>query len=115
MSAIGGVSLGLITGYAILDSETGEVHTIKDLASGGGSVGPAGPKGDKGDTGPAGPKGDKGDPGTAGSAGAKGDKGDPGVAGNGVKSVAANKVGTVVTLTFTLTDNTTTTASFDLA
>ena len=95
MAAIGGNSLGLITGYAILDQESGDIKTIKDLFSTAG--GTPGPKGDKGD---------KGDTGTAGTAGA---------AGRGVVSVAASKTGTVVTLTFTMSDSTTETATFDLA
>lgn len=98
MSAIGGASLGLITGYAIMDQETGEVKSISELIEGGGA-GPAGPQG---------PKGDKGDPGTPGAAGAKGD---PGL---GIKSIAAAAAGNTVTLTFTMDDDTIKTASFEL-
>lgn len=105
MAGIGGTSLGLITGYAIMDQETGEVKSISEVFAGGGA-GTPGPKGDKGDAGPTGPKGDKGDPGTPGAAGA---------AGRGITTITASKAGTVVTLTFNMSDSTTETATFDLA
>lgn len=92
---ITGDSFGIVQGYALMDIGSGEIVRFEDLA-GGGSVGPAGPKGDKGD---------KGDTGATGAAGA---------AGLGIKSIAANNAGGTVTLTFTMTDNTTKTASFTL-
>lgn len=97
MSAIGGSSLGLITGYAIMDQETGEVKSISELIAGGGA-GPAGPQG------PVGPQGPKGDP---GAAGAKGDTGAAGAAGRGITSISASVNGTEVTLTFQMSDSTT--------
>lgn len=97
MAAIGGVSLGTLTGYQILNQETGEIKSLTELfEGGGGTAGPKGDKGDKGDTGAAGP---------AGPAGA---------AGVGITSIAAARSGDTVTLTFTMTDSTTKTASFDL-
>lgn len=79
MAAIGGNSLGLVTGYAILDQETGEIKTISELFTG-----------VTGETGPQGP------------------------AGVGITSIAAARSGDTVTLTFTMTDASTKTASFDL-
>lgn len=40
MAAIGGASLGLVTGYAIMDQETGQVKTISELFEGGVNTGP---------------------------------------------------------------------------
>lgn len=97
MAAIGGTNLGMVTGYALMDQVSGEIKTFTELFAGG-----AGQKGDKGD------KGEKGDTGAAGAAGAKG------AAGNGVTAIAAARSGNTVTLTFTLSDNTTQTASFDI-
>lgn len=97
MAAIGGVSLGTLTGYQILNQETGEIKSLTELFEGGG--GAAGPKGDKGD------KGDTGATGPAGPAGA---------AGVGINSISAARSGDTVTLTFTMSDATTKTASFDL-
>lgn len=107
MAGIGGTSLGLITGYAIMDQETGEVKSISEVFAGGGAgtPGPKGDKGDKGDTGATGPEG------PTGPAGAAGAKGDPGL---GIKSIAAARADNTVTLTFTMDDDTTKTASFDL-
>lgn len=85
MAGIGGTSLGLITGYAIMDQETGEVKSLSELFAGG--SGTPGPKGDKGEAGPQ---------------------------GLGIKSIAAARTDNTVTLTFTMDDNTTKTASFDL-
>lgn len=96
MAGIGGTSLGLITGYAIMDQETGEVKSISEVFAGGGA-GTPGPKGDKGD------KGDTGDTGAAGAA------------GRGITTITASKEGTIVTLTFNMSDSTTETATFDLA
>lgn len=103
MAAIGGVSLGTLTGYQIMDQATGETKTLTDLFAGGG--GTPGPKGDKGD------KGDTGDTGPAGPAGATGAAGADGV---GITAIAAARSGDTVTLTFTMSDSTTKTASFDL-
>lgn len=89
---ITGDSFGIVQGYALMDIGSGKIVRFEDL-TGGGGVGPAGPKGDKGDTGPAGPAG---------------------AAGLGIKSIAANNNSGTVTLTFTMTDNTTKTASFTL-
>lgn len=97
MAAIGGVSLGTLTGYQIMDQATGETKTLTDLFAGGG--GTPGPKGDKGD------KGDTGDTGPAGATGA---------AGVGITAISAARSGDTVTLTFTMSDSTTKTASFDL-
>lgn len=94
MAAIGGTNLGMVTGYALMDQVSGEIKTFTELFAGG-----AGQKGDKGE---------KGDTGAAGAAGAKG------AAGNGVTAIAAARSGNTVTLTFTLSDNTTQTASFDI-
>ncbi|UTC25200.1 hypothetical protein P7_010 [Pectobacterium phage vB_PcaM_P7_Pc] len=100
MAAIGGASLGVLTGYQIMDQATGESKTISELfAGGGGTPGPKGDKGDTGDTGPAGPVG------PAGAAGAD---------GVGITDIAAARSGDTVTLTFTMSDSTTKTASFDL-
>ncbi|AIA64540.1 hypothetical protein HL10_gp010 [Cronobacter phage CR8] len=100
MAAIGGASLGVLTGYQIMDQATGESKTISELfAGGGGTPGPKGDKGDTGDTGPAGP---------AGAAGADGED------GVGITDIAAARSGDTVTLTFTMSDSTTKTASFDL-
>lgn len=100
MAAIGGASLGVLTGYQIMDQATGESKTITELfAGGGGTPGPKGDKGDTGDTGPAGPAG------PAGAAGAD---------GVGITDIAAARSGDTVTLTFTMSDSTTKTASFDL-
>lgn len=99
MAAIGGASMGLITGYGLVDQETGEIKTFKDLFEGG--TGTPGPKGDKGDTGA---KGDKGDTGTAGAKGAD---------GVGINTITAARTGNTVTLTFTMTDGSTKTASYD--
>lgn len=97
MAAIGGASLGVLTGYQIMDQATGESKTISELfAGGGGTQGPKGDKGDTGDTGPAGP---------AGADGAD---------GVGIDSISAARSGNTVTLTFTMSDSTTKTASFDL-
>jgi len=111
MAAIGGASMGLITGYGLVDQETGEIKTFKELFEGGtGTPGPKGDKGDKGDTGATGPKGDTG---------AKGDKGDTGTAGAkgadgvGINTITAARTGNTVTLTFTMTDGSTKTASYD--
>lgn len=115
MAAVAGTSMGLITGYAILDQNSGEIKTISEIFEGG--AGTPGPKGDKGDTGPQGPqglKGDKGDKGDTGAAGAKGATGAAGAAGVGISSIAAARTGDTVTLTFTMTDDSTKTASFDL-
>lgn len=49
-----------------------------------------------------------------GATGPKGDKGDKGDPGLGIKTITAAAVGQTVTLTFTMDDNTTKTASFDL-
>lgn len=106
MAAIGGASLGVLTGYQIMDQATGESKTISELFEGGG--GTQGPKGDKGD------KGDTGDTGPAGPAGAAGAKGDTGEDGVGITTIAAARSGDTVTLTFTMSDSTTKTASFDL-
>ncbi|MGL5281429.1 MAG: hypothetical protein ACRC8W_06635 [Plesiomonas shigelloides] len=103
MAAIGGASLGVLTGYQIMDQATGESKTISELFAGGG--GTPGPKGDKGD------KGDTGDTGPAGPAGAAGADGEDGV---GITDIAAARSGDTVTLTFTMSDSTTKTASFDL-
>lgn len=100
MAGIGGTSLGLITGYAIMDQETGEVKSLSELFAGG--SGTPGPKGDKGEAGPQGP---------AGQTGAVGPAGPQGL---GIKSIAAARTDNTVTLTFTMDDNTTKTASFDL-
>lgn len=106
MAAIGGASLGVLTGYQIMDQATGEVKTLTELFEGGGGTpGPKGDKGDKGDTGATGP---------AGPAGAKGDKGDTGAAGVGITNITAAQADGTVTLTFTMSDSTTKTASFDL-
>nr|DAM41411.1 MAG TPA: nucleoid-associated protein [Caudoviricetes sp.] len=100
MAAIGGFNLGTLTGYQIMDQATGESKTISELfAGGGGTPGPKGDKGDTGDTGPAGPAG------PAGAAGAD---------GVGIADIAAARSGDTVTLTFTMSDSTTKTASFDL-
>lgn len=100
MAAIGGASLGVLTGYQIMDQATGESKTITELfAGGGGTPGPKGDKGDTGDTGPAGPAG------PTGAAGAD---------GVGITDIAAARSGDTVTLTFTMSDSTTKTASFDL-
>jgi|AGFS01.1.fsa_nt_gi Collagen triple helix repeat (20 copies). len=113
MAAIGGASLGTLTGYQIMNQETGEVKTLTELFEGGGGAGTPGPKGDKGDkgdtgpAGPQGPKGDKGDTGAAGAAGAKGDTGAAGAAGRGITSISASVNGTEVTLTFQMSDSTT--------
>lgn len=91
MAAIGGASLGVLTGYQIMDQATGESKTISELfAGGGGTPGPKGDKGDKGDTGATGP------------------------AGVGITNITAARSGDTVTLTFTMSDSTTKTASFDL-
>lgn len=103
MAAIGGASLGVLTGYQIMDQATGESKTISELFAGGG--GTPGPKGDKGD------KGDTGDTGPAGPAGAAGADGEDGV---GITDIAAARSGDTVTLTFTMSDSTTKTVSFDL-
>lgn len=109
MAAIGGVSLGTLTGYQIMDQSTGEVKSLTELfAGGGGTPGPKGDKGDTGDTGPAGPAG------AAGANGDKGDKGDAGAEGVGITNITAARSGDTVTLTFTMSDSTTKTASFDL-
>lgn len=106
MAAIGGVSLGTLTGYQILNQETGEIKSLTELfEGGGGTAGPKGDKGDKGDTGAAGP---------AGPAGPAGAKGDTGAAGVGITNITAARSGDTVTLTFTMSDSTTKTASFDL-
>lgn len=109
MAAIGGVSLGTLTGYQIMDQATGEIKTLTELFEGGGGTpGPKGDKGDKGDTGdtgPAGAKGDKGD---------KGDTGAAGAAGVGITNITAAQADGTVTLTFTMSDSTTKTATFDL-
>ncbi|AFH20894.1 hypothetical protein CL97_gp010 [Cronobacter phage CR9] len=100
MAAIGGASLGVLTGYQIMDQATGESKTISELfAGGGGTPGPKGDKGDKGDTGATGPAGAKGD---------------TGAAGVGITNITAARSGDTVTLTFTMSDSTTKTASFDL-
>lgn len=118
MAAIGGFNLGTLTAYQILNQETGEVKSLTDIFEGG--TGTPGPKGDKGDTGetgpagpagPAGPKGDKGDPGSTGPAGTAGSDGEDGV---GITEITASRSGDTVTLTFTMSDTTTQTASFDL-
>lgn len=112
MAAIGGFNLGTLTGYQIMDQATGETKTLSELFAGGG--GTPGPKGDKGD------KGDTGDTGPAGPAGAKGDKGDKGdtgaagAAGVGITNITAAQADGTVTLTFTMSDSTTKTATFDL-
>lgn len=113
MAAIGGSSLGRVTAFEIMDQATGEVKSVSELFEGGGSgtPGPQGPKGDKGDTGPEGPQGPKGDKGDTGTPGTAGAKGDPGL---GIKSITAARVTDTVTLTFTMDDDTTKTASFDL-
>lgn len=103
MAAIGGASLGVLTGYQIMDQSTGEVKTLTELFEGGG--GTAGPKGDKGDTGDTGPQG------PAGAAGAKGDPGEDGV---GITNITAAQADGTVTLTFTMSDASTKTATFDL-
>lgn len=106
MAAIGGFNLGTLTGYQIMDQSTGETKTLTELFEGGGGTpGPKGDKGDTGATGPAGAKGDKGD---------KGDTGAAGAAGVGITNIAAAQVDGTVTLTFTMSDSTTKTASFDL-
>ncbi|QYC52518.1 hypothetical protein [Salmonella phage SSBI34] len=98
MSAIGGTSLGLITGYAIMDQSTGETKTISELLNGGGGApGPQGPEGPKGDTGEAGPQG---------PVGPKGDKGDQGEQGVGIANANTKIDGRNVTIMFTMTDNT---------
>ena len=107
MAAIGGASLGVLTGYQIMDQATGESKTISELfAGGGGTPGPKGDKGDKGDTGDTGPAG------PAGPAGAAGADGEDGV---GITNITAATSGNTVTLTFTMSDSTTKTASFDLS
>lgn len=93
MAAIGGASLGVLTGYQIMDQATGESKTISELFAGGGTAGPKGDKGDKGDTGATGPAG---------------------AAGVGITNITAARSGNTVTLTFTMSDATTKTASFDL-
>lgn len=109
MAAIGGFNLGTLTGYQIMNQETGEVKSLTELfAGGGGTPGPKGDKGDTGDTGPAGPAG------AAGAKGDKGDKGDAGAEGVGITNITASRAGDTVTLTFTMSDSTTKTASFDL-
>ncbi|WP_052752519.1 hypothetical protein [Tatumella morbirosei] len=60
------------------------------------------------DTEGQGAKGDKGDKGDTGATGAKGDT------GLGIKSIAAAQASGTVTLTFTMTDGTTQTASYAL-
>lgn len=100
MAAIGGFNLGTLTGYQIMNQETGEVKSLTELFEGGG--GTPGPKGDKGD---------KGDTGATGPAGAKGDTG---AAGVGITNITAARSDDTVTLTFTMSDSTTKTASFDL-
>lgn len=85
--ALTGDSFGVVQGFALLDIGTGKMINFSDI--GGGSSTP-GPKGDKGD---------------------KGEKGD---AGNGIKNITASAAGQTVTLTFTMDDDTTKTASFDL-
>ncbi|MEI9553861.1 hypothetical protein [Enterobacter hormaechei] len=115
MAAIGGASLGVLTGYQIMDQATGESKTISELfAGGGGTPGPKGDKGDKGDTGDTGATGPAGPAGPAGAAGAKGDKGDAGEDGVGITNITAAQADGTVTLTFTMSDSTTKTASFDL-
>ncbi|AKY04017.1 hypothetical protein ADU18_0117 [Cronobacter phage PBES 02] len=79
MAAIGGASLGVLTGYQIMDQATGESKTISELF--------------------------------AGPAGAAGADGEDGV---GITDIAAARSGDTVTLTFTMSDSTTKTASFDL-
>lgn len=112
MAAIGGFNLGTLTGYQIMNQETGEVKSLTELfAGGGGTPGPKGDKGDKGDTGDTGPAGPAGE---AGAKGDKGDKGDAGAEGVGITNIAAARSGDTVTLTFTMSDSTTKTASFDL-
>lgn len=99
---------GYISAHTLHDMVTNKTVKVGDLVSGGGGTGPAGPKGDKGD---------KGDTGAAGAPGAKGDKGDAGTAGAaglGIKSIAAAQAAGVVTLTFTMSDNTTQTATYTL-
>lgn len=103
--ALTGDSFGVVQGFALLDIGTGKMINFSDIGGGSSTPGPKGDKGDKGDAGPAGP---------AGPAGAKGDKGDKGDAGNGIKNITAAAAGQTVTLTFTMDDNTTKTASFDL-
>lgn len=118
MSAIGGSSLGVITAYAFVDQKTGERKDVSDLFEGG--TGPAGPKGDKGDKGDTGPAGPTGPTGPAGPTGPKGDtgavgaKGATGAAGVGITNITAQSSGNTVTLTFTMSDSTTKTASFEL-
>lgn len=103
MAAIGGFNLGTLTGYQIMNQETGEVKSLTELFEGGGGTpGPKGDKGDKGDTGATGP---------AGPAGAAGADGEDGV---GITNITAAASGNTVTLTFTMSDSTTKTASFDL-
>lgn len=112
MSAIGGFNLGTLTGYQIMNQETGEVKTLTEIFEGGaGTPGPKGDKGDTGETGPAGPAGPAGPTGPTGPAGAKGETG---AAGVGITNITAARSGDTVTLTFTMSDSTTKTASFDL-
>lgn len=94
MAAIGGASLGVLTGYTIIDQSTGETKTISELFEGG--TGTPGPKGDKGDTGATGPAGPAGEDGV------------------GITNISASRTGDTVTLTFTMSDSSTKTASFDL-
>lgn len=144
MALISGVSRGVVTAWAIVDMKTGKQYDIEELVSGDGSdTGPVtvdnitdatdtgkqvlkaesktalkdligvedgaeGPQGPKGDTGADGAKGAKGDK------GATGDTGEAGPAGLGISSIAASRSDDTVTLTFTMTDTTTQTASFDL-
>lgn len=112
MAAIGGFNLGTLTGYQIMNQETGEVKSLTELFEGGGGTpGPKGDKGDKGDTGATGPAGAKGDTGATGPAGPAGADGEDGV---GITNITAARSGDTVTLTFTMSDSTTKTASFDL-
>lgn len=134
MSAINGVSLGVLSAYAILNPETGKLVMIEDLLEQSGEAGSVTVENitdatavgknllkaadadavkeivdvQDGATGPQGPKGD------TGSAGAKGDTGATGPAGLGINTIAASRTDNTVTLTFTMSDNTTKTASFDL-
>lgn len=94
--ALTGDSFGVVQGFALLDIGTGKMINFSDIGGGSSTPGPKGDKGDKGDTGPAGAKGEKGD------------------AGNGIKNITASAAGQTVTLTFTMDDDTTKTASFDL-
>ena len=68
-----------------------------------------GAKGDKGDTGAQGIQGEKGEKGDTGAQGVKGEKGENGVS---ITNVTSSQSGGTITLTFTYSNGTTSTASY---